>query len=100
MLFVVVIDDCDFVFIMYISGMIGWLKGVMYLYCLVYVVLMFNVVGLNLNEIDVFLCLLLMFYCVQFVMVVFVMMVGVMFVIQCGFDLVVLFDVIVGECIM
>ncbi|MGN8060438.1 AMP-binding protein [Ralstonia sp. 22111] len=93
----VVIDDRDLALIMYTSGTTGRPKGAMHSHRSVHAALMSNIAGLNLNETDVFSCLLPMFHCAQFATAASAMMVGATLVIQRGFDPAALLDAIAGE---
>ena len=93
----VVIDDRDLALIMYTSGTTGRPKGAMHSHRSVHAALMSNIAGLNLNEKDVFSCILPMFHCAQFSTAASAMTVGATLVIQRGFDPTALLDAIANE---
>lgn len=72
----------DNLFIMYILGIIGYFKGVVYIYELVYLVVSFWVLMIDVCYCDCLLLLLLMFYVVVLMMVIFSVMCGVMLILM------------------
>lgn len=87
----------DNLFIMYILGIIGYFKGVVYIYELVYLVVSFWVLMIDVCYCDCLLLLLLMFYVVVLMMVIFSVMCGVMLILMLQFDVMKVWLLIVEE---
>lgn len=90
----------DLINIQFMSGMIGSLKGVMFMYCNVVNNVCLIVMVMCFIEQDLFCILVLFYYCFGMVLVVFVCVLKGVVMVFFGevFDLVVMFVVVVEEC--